>query len=189
MKKTCNSLKRKLATRWSFVSGTLLEWVTQWDNVLHSELERFWLELHWYTRSYCGNQRYYKASRGLRVILEIVLWLTSSKWGYLFVSDPKLALVQPNGWWKKFEQTLHFVFFFIIIAVFDKQANIHFSINSISRSISSHNHNSTNQVIAMGRYQSSLRKLDNFFSGKQQAAVKTDQKFILLSSYLFLYIF
>ena len=65
---------------------------------------------------------------------------------------------------------------FFFGAVFDKQINIHFSIISISRPISFHGHNSTDQVIAMNRYQSDFRKLDHFFSGKQQAAVKTDQK-------------
>ena len=74
---------------------------------------------------------------------------------------------------KKLDQTLHFVFFFSDVV--DKQANIHFSINSISRRISSHDHNSTDQAIAMDRYQSGFRKLDSFFSGKQQAAVKIDQ--------------
>ena len=73
---------------------------------------------------------------------------------------------------KKLDQTLHFVFFSDVV---DKQANIHYSINSISRPISSHDHNSTDQAIAMDRYQSGFRKLDSFFSGKQQAAVKIDQ--------------
>ena len=76
---------------------------------------------------------------------------------------------------KKFEQALHFVSGFFI-AVFHKQANIHCSIGSISRSISLHDHNSTNHTIAMDRYQSYFRKLNSFLSGKQQAAVKTDQK-------------
>ena len=37
-------------------------------------------------------------------------------------------------------------------------------------------HTATDQAIAMGRYQSCSRKLDNLFSEKQQGAVRTDQK-------------
>ena len=61
---------------------------------------------------------------------------------------------------------INFKFWFVfLIAVFDKQANIHCSINSISRPISSHDHNSTDQPIAMDRwYQNGFRKLDNFYS-------------------------
>ena len=69
-----------------------------------------------------------------------------------------------------------FFVFLGFFAVFDKEANIHFSINGISRPISSHDHNSTDQAIEMDRHHSDFRKLGNFFSGKQQAAVKTDQK-------------
>ena len=32
----------------------------------------------------------------------------------------------------------------------------------------------------MGKYQGYFRKLDNFFSGKQQGALRTDQKIYLL---------
>ena len=71
----------------------------------------------------------------------------------------------------------------------DKQANIHCSINSISRPISSHDYNSTDQAIAMGRSQSDFRKLDKFFSGKQQAAVKIDHKIYTLLIYEFIYDF
>ena len=38
----------------------------------------------------------------------------------------------------------------------------------------------------MDRYQSYFRKLDNFFSGKQQAAVKIDQKIYSLLIYDFI---
>ena len=38
----------------------------------------------------------------------------------------------------------------------------------------------------MSRYQSYFKKLDNFFPGKQQAAVKTDQKIYSLLIYDFI---
>ena len=79
-----------------------------------------------------------------------------------------------------------YILFRFFIAFFDKQANIHCSIGSISRSVSSHDHNSTNRTIAMGRYKSYFREFDNFFSGKRQDAVKTDQK--IYSSYLQFYL-
>ena len=55
----------------------------------------------------------------------------------------------------------------------------------MSRPMSSRDHNVTDQAIAMDIYQSYFRKFDNLFSGKQQGAVRTDQKFILLSSMVF----
>ena len=58
------------------------------------------------------------------------------------------------------------------------------SIGSISRLISSHDHNWTSQAIAMDWYQSCFRKLD-VISGKKQAAVKTDQKVYSLLIYNF----
>ena len=64
----------------------------------------------------------------------------------------------------------------VFVAVFHKQVNIHFSIGSISRPISSRDHKATDHAIAMGRYKSYFRKLDIFFSGKQQGAIRTDQK-------------
>ena len=71
----------------------------------------------------------------------------------------------------------NFTFCFgIFIAVFDKHANIRCGIGSISRPISSRDHNAMDQAIATDRYQRYFRKLDNFFSGKQQGAVRTDQK-------------
>ena len=54
---------------------------------------------------------------------------------------------------------------------------------------SSHDHNSTNQAIAMSRYQSNIRKRDNFFSGKQQAAVNIDQRNYSVLIYDFIYDF
>ena len=80
----------------------------------------------------------------------------------------------------------NFTFCFdIFIAIFSKQANIRCSIGSISRPISSRDHNATDQAIVKGRYQSFYRKLDNFFSGKQQTAVRTDQKIYSLLIYYF----
>ena len=85
--------------------------------------------------------------------------------------------------WTNF--TFCFVFF---IAVFDKQANIHCSVNSISRPISSHDHNSTDQPIAMDRwYQNRFRKLDNFFFWKTTNCTKDWPK-NLFSSYLQFYL-
>ena len=71
-----------------------------------------------------------------------------------------------------FEQTLLFGFS-VFIAVFDKQANIHISIGSTSRLISSRDHNATDQVNTMDRYQNDFVKLDNYFFGKQQGEVRT----------------
>ena len=65
------------------------------------------------------------------------------------------------------------------------QANIRCSIGSISRLISSRDHNATDQAISMDRNQTHFRKLDNFFSGKQQGAVRTDQKLIFFLSTIF----
>ena len=63
---------------------------------------------------------------------------------------------------KKFEQILHFALFFFI-PVFDKEANTHCSIGSITRPISSHDHNLTDQATTMDKGQSYFRKLDNHF--------------------------
>ena len=61
--------------------------------------------------------------------------------------------------------------FSVSITVFDKQENIRCSIGSISMLISSRHHNTTNQAIAVERYQSYFKNLDYFFTGKQQTAV------------------
>ena len=82
-----------------------------------------------------------------------------------------------------------YILFCFLIAVFDEQASIYCSINSVSWPISSHDHNSTDQTIAMDRYQSDFRKRDNFFSWKQQAALKTDQKIYSFLIYDFIYNF
>ena len=101
-------------------------------------------------------------------------------WGRVIASGPKLTLEQLNGWQKVWT---NFTFCFSgFIAVFNKQANIRCSTGSISRPISSRDHNAIDQAIAMDRYQGYFRKLDNSFSEKQQGAVRTDYK--ILSSYL-----
>ena len=46
----------------------------------------------------------------------------------------------------------NFAFYFNVIAVFDKQINIHCSTGIISRPISSRDHNVTDKAIAMDRY-------------------------------------
>ena len=96
---------------------------------------------------------------------------------------PKVGLSAAKWPIKKSLNKLY-ILFRVFIAGFDKQANIQCSIGSISRPISSHDRNSTDQAIAMDRYQSYFR---NFFSGKQQAAVKTDQKIYSLLIYDFIY--
>ena len=73
------------------------------------------------------------------------------------------------------------------IAAFDNQVNIHCIVSCISGPISSHDHNSTDQAIAMERYQSCFRKTENLFSGNQQAALKTDQKIYSLYIFYFIY--
>ena len=73
----------------------------------------------------------------------------------------------------------------VLISVFDKQANIHCCTGSISRPISSRDHNATDQVIEMDRYQSYFRKLDNFFCGKQQDAARSDKNIYSLLVYDF----
>ena len=70
---------------------------------------------------------------------------------------------------KKFEQTLHF--FSVFLLLFSTSKQISASIGSISRPISSRDHNETDQAIAMDTYESYFRKLDNLFSGKQQGIV------------------
>ena len=62
-------------------------------------------------------------------------------------------------------------YFSVPITAFDKQADIRCSIGSISMPISSRHHNTTNQAIAVERYQSYFKNLDYFFTGKQQTAV------------------
>ena len=64
----------------------------------------------------------------------------------------------------------NFAFYFNVIAVFDKQINIHCSTGIISRPISSCDHNVTDKAIAMDRYLysgnlifSSLERLINKF--------------------------
>ena len=84
----------------------------------------------------------------------------------------------------KIEQTLHIASRFELF-FFDKQVNIHNTIGSISRATSSCNHNAATQATAMVSYQSHFRKLDISFSGKQQRAIRTDQKNYSLLLYHF----
>ena len=83
--------------------------------------------------------------------------------------------------WTNF--TFCFVFF---IAAFERKANIHFSIDSISRTISLQDHNSTDQAIAMDRYQSDFRKLGISFLENKKLQWRLTKKIILfLSTILF----
>ena len=76
----------------------------------------------------------------------------------------------------------NFTFCFIVfIAVFDKEVNISCSMGSISRPISSRDHNAR----SMDRYQDSFTRLNIFFSAKRQGAVRNDQKFYSLLIYNF----
>ena len=58
---------------------------------------------------------------------------------------------------------------FYIIGVFDNQANNRCNIGSISRPVSSQDHNVTDHAIAMDRYQSNFGKLDSLFSGRKMS--------------------
>ena len=123
--------------------------MTQWDNTLYSESKGFRLEFHLWARSGLGTQPHFKAHRDLQFVLEIELWLlTLGEWGCLLGSSPKLALGWPNGWQKVWTNFT----FIVLIAVFDKQANIRCSISSIWRPISSRDHNATNQASAMAGF-------------------------------------
>ena len=58
---------------------------------------------------------------------------------------------------KQYEQTLNFALVFFI-TIFDKQENILCSIGIISRPIFFRDHNATDQVIPMDRYQRYFKK-------------------------------
>ena len=75
-----------------------------------------------------------------------------------------------------------YILFQCFVAVFDKQESC---IGSISTPISSHDHNKVDQAIAIDSYQRYFRKLDIFFSRKQQSAIKTDWKTYSLLLYQF----
>ena len=124
-------------------------------------------------------------------------FITSSQWpsgrtwnsvviniGWVRLPPCQWPIVGPSvAKWLIKKSLKNFTFCFsVFIAVFDKQANIRCSTGSFSRLISLCDHNASDQAIAMGRYQSYFRKLDNLFSGKQQGAVRTDQKIILFLS-------
>ena len=106
------------------------------------------------------------------------VWLPPCQW-------PKVGLSAAK--WLIKEVWTNFTFFFLIfIAVFDKEEIINISINSVSRPISTHDYNSTNQAIAMGRYQSDFRKIVNFFSGKQNlfsSYLRFDLLFLLIKDF------
>ena len=72
--------------------------------------------------------------------------------------------------------------FSVLIVVFYKHVNIHCSIGSIGRPRSPVNHKAADEVFAIDSYQNHFRKLDIFFSGKQEDAMRTDQKFIVFST-------
>ena len=44
-----------------------------------------------------GTQTHYKAPGDHQVEVELALWLTSTEWDSLLISDPDLALGQPNS--------------------------------------------------------------------------------------------
>ena len=94
---------------------------------------------------------------------------------------PKFGLTAAKWLIKKIWTNFAF-YLSVFIAAFDKQANICCSISSVSRPISSCNHNATDQAIAMDRYQSHFRRV-NIFSGKQKRCSKEWPK-NLFSSYL-----
>ena len=80
------------------------------------------------------------------------------------------------------KQTLYFISMFLLPFSTSKQIS---AIGIISRPISSHNHNATDKAIAMDRYQSYFRKLNNLFFGKPESAAKADQKVYPLLIYHF----
>ena len=124
----------------------------RWDSTLHSESEGFQIESHCCTCSEFGTQPHYEAPGRLWFVLEKVLSLISSEWGCLLPCQwPKVELIAAKFLIKIVWTSFTFRFdFFIVIS--DKQENISCSIGSISRSISSHDHNSTDQATAMDRY-------------------------------------
>ena len=79
------------------------------------------------------------------------------------------------------EQTTKNIFTFTpclstFMAVFEKQVNIQCGIGSISTLISSHIHNAANRTIAKNSWQSYFKKIEVFFSRKQQGTIRTDWK-------------
>ena len=68
------------------------------------------------------------------------------------------------------------------MTVLEKQVNVQRSIGSISMLISSHIHNAVNYAIAKNNWQSYFKKLEIFYSRKQQGAIRTVWK---IYSYIF----
>ena len=82
---------------------------------------------------------------------------------------------------KQFEKS--FSIFSVFVVVFDKQANIRCSIGSISRPISSCDHNPADQTIVMDSYPNYFERHYTFFLRKQQGATRTDRKIYALLIY------
>ena len=147
-------------------------------------MEGFRLESHWCAWSGFGTQPHYE--------MQSSRWPSNHTWNSVVI-DIGWVRLPPFQWtkaglraakWLIKKSWTNFTFCFsAFITVYNKQANIRCSTGSILRPISSWDHNATDQATPMIRYQSYFRKIDNFFSGKQQSAVRNDQK-NLFSSYL-----
>ena len=168
-------------------------------------LVHFWGEWHSGITRYIQNRKVSGSNPLMRwvilwepTLLRCSRWTSGPTWNN-FVINIKWMRLPPCQWakvnltaakWPIKKVWAIFTFCFVFAtAVFDKQANIHCSINSISRPISSHDIHLIVQAIAMDRCQSDFRKLDNFFYRKQQVVVKTDQKIYSLLIYDFIYDF
>ena len=62
------------------------------------------------------------------------------------------------------------------MAIFEKQVHVQCSIGSIAMLISSPIHNAANCAIAKNSWQSYFKKIEVFFSRKQQGGIRTDWK-------------
>ena len=149
-------------------------------------MEGFRLESHWCAWSGFGTQPHYE--------MQSSRWPSNHTWNSVVINIGWVRL-PPFQWtkvglraakWLIKKNWTNFTFCFsAFITVYNKQANIRCSTGSILRPISSWDHNATDQATPMIRYQSYFRKIDNFFSGKQQSAVRTDQKIYSLLIYSF----
>ena len=113
-----------------------------------------------------------------------MLWLTSSAWGCLLASGPKLDLGQLNRLIKKeFEKTLHFFQCFYCRFWQARKDPLwywqYFQVDILARSNCNQSGNCKGQVSKL------LQNLDNIFSGIQHGAVRTDQKIYSLFFYDF----
>ena len=75
----------------------------------------------------------------------------------------------------RFQQTLQLVWV-LLWPFFEKQVNVQCGIDSISSLIPSHIHNTASRAIAKNSWQSYFKKIEVFFSRKQQGSVRTDWK-------------